>query len=324
VSIACWSDAAIYRLQRTPYTVSLNTSGPVIAGSEGYWGQFRDPFHPDFRRNLATAMNRQQESANDPWNIGYFVDNELGWGNETSLAVAAMVSPATQPAKIAVVEMLREKYGTIERLNTAWETSHANWDALLTSTTAPNVRNAAVAADMREGYTLIAEAYHRVIREELKRVAPNKLYLGCRFAWVNDRAVRAGAKYTDVMTFNLYQRDLSGFRLPEGVDKAVLIGEFHFGALDRGLFHTGLVPTANQEERAAAYEKYVRSGVEHPNIVGTHWFLYGDQATTGRGGDGENYQIGLLDIADTPYPELIEAVRRIGGAMYEIRQELER
>jgi hypothetical protein len=291
----------------------------VIAGSEGYWGQFRDPFHPNFRSNLAAAMSRQEQTANDPWNIGYFVDNELGWGNETSLAIAALVSPETQPAKIAIVNMVQKKYETIERLNAAWETSHASWNALLISTTIPDTRNVAIAADLREGYTLIAEEYHRVIREELKRVAPNKLYLGCRFAWVNDRVVRAAAKYTDVLTFNFYQHDLNDFRLPEGVDKAVLVGEFHFGALDRGMFHTGLVPTASQDARATAYERYVRSGVEHPNIVGTHWFQYGDQATTGRGGDGENYQIGLVDIADTPYSELIDAVRRIGAAMYEIR-----
>ncbi|MCL2710297.1 MAG: carboxypeptidase-like regulatory domain-containing protein [Planctomycetaceae bacterium] len=318
-TIANWSESQIYNLRKTPYTATLNSSGPVIVGSEGYWGQFRDPFHPDFRRNMATTMSRQQALADDPWCIGIFVDNELGWGNETSLAVAALASPATQPAKIAVVDMLRKKYETIEHLNGAWQTAHADWNALLNYTTTPNTRIAYVTADLREGYTLIAEEYHRVIREELKRVAPNTIYFGCRFAWVNDRAVRAADKYCDVLSFNLYQTELSGFRLPEGVDKAVIIGEFHFGALDRGMLHTGLCPTPNQQARAAAYERYVRSGVEHPNIVGTHWFQYGDQATTGRGGDGENYQIGLVDVCDTPYPETIDAVKRIGGTMYDLR-----
>jgi hypothetical protein len=52
--------------------------------------------------------------------------------------------------------------------------------------------------------------------------------------------------------------------------------------------------------------------------VGTHWFQYRDQATTGRG-DGENYQIGLVDICDTPYPETIDAVRQTGLLMYDYR-----
>ena len=317
-TIANWSEAEVYRLRKTPYTATLGTSGPVIAGSEGYWGKFRDPFHLEFRRNIAASVNRMRDTANDPWCIGFFVDNELGWGNDTSLAVAALVSPAAQPAKIAVVGMLRKKYETIEKFNTAWGTSHADWNALLTHMTAPDTKNDTIVADLREGYTLIAEEYFRVIHEELKRVAPNKMYFGCRFtqSWSNVLSVQAANKYCEVLSFNLYQNELSGFKLPEGVDKGVLIGEFHFGALDRGMLHTGLRPTANQKERAAAYERYVRSGVEHPNIVGTHWFLYGDQATTGRGGDGENYQIGLLDVCDTPYPETIDAVKRVGRMMY--------
>jgi hypothetical protein len=122
-----------------------------------------------------------------------------------------------------------------------------------------------------------------------------------------------------VIGYNLYQDDVSQFRLPEGVDKPVIIGEFHFGALDRGMFHTGLRPTASQDARAAAYRNYVNGALCHPSFVGTHWFQYGDQATTGRG-DGENYQIGLVDICDNPYPETIAAVREVGRNMYATRR----
>ena len=31
------------------------------------------------------------------------------------------------------------------------------------------------------------------------------------------------------------------------------------------------------------------------------------------------HTVGMLDIADTPYPELIRAVRKVGGEMYEVR-----
>ena len=33
--------------------------------------------------------------------------------------------------------------------------------------------------------------------------------------------------------------------------------------------------------------------------------------------DGENYQIGFVDAADTPYAETIKAAREIGAKMYE-------
>ena len=49
------------------------------------------------------------------------------------------------------------------------------------------------------------------------------------------------------------------------------------------------------------------------------WFQYQDEPTTGRVYDEENYQIGFVDICDTPYPEMIAAARRVGVRMYEIR-----
>ncbi|MCL4195773.1 MAG: beta-agarase, partial [Thermoguttaceae bacterium] len=152
------------------------------------------------------------------------------------------------------------------------------------------------------------------------QVAPNHLYLGCRFAWVNDRAVRASAKYCDVIGFNKYSYSIADFTLPEGIDKPAIVGEFHFGALDRGMFHTGLRPVADQNARAAAYKSYVLGALDNPHWVGTHWFQWGDQATTGRG-DGENYQIGFMDVCDTPYPETIQASREVGAALYRTRYE---
>ena len=35
--------------------------------------------------------------------------------------------------------------------------------------------------------------------------------------------------------------------------------------------------------------------------------------------DGENYRIGLVDIVDQPYKEMIKATREISGSMYQDR-----
>ena len=107
--------------------------------------------------------------------------------------------------------------------------------------------------------------------------------------------------------------------MEEGGDKPYIIGEFHFGALDRGMFHTGLVSVEDQNERAQAFTDYVSDCLAHPNIVGCHWFQYTDSPTTGRSFDGENYQIGFTDVCDTPYPELIKASRAIGEKLYQAR-----
>jgi hypothetical protein len=316
-TIGNWSMESIYLQRQTPYAATVHFGGRNLEGSEGYWGKFRDVFDPGFATALRDSLARHKDrAADDPWCIGYFVDNEISWGDDTSLAVAALVSPAGQPAKQVFVADLKAKYVTIEALNAAWGCQQVSWEALLESRQAPDLAKAR--ADLTAFYSKTAETYFRTCRDEVKASAPHTLYLGCRFAWVNELAVRAAAPYCDVISYNVYRRGVADVRLPEGLDKPLIIGEFHFGALDRGLFHTGLVPTADQEARAAAYRDYVTGALRHPLIVGTHWFQFGDQATTGRG-DGENYQIGFLDVGDTPYPETLAAARQVGYSLYATR-----
>jgi hypothetical protein len=121
------------------------------------------------------------------------------------------------------------------------------------------------------------------------------------------------------VSVNRYAFTASDLALPSGVDKPVIIGEFHFGALDRGLPHTGLRSVGSQKQRARLFADYVRQALAHPQIVGAHWFQLSDQVYTGRSGDGENYQIGFVDIVDRPYPEMVAASRALGDGLYEYR-----
>lgn len=316
-TIGNWSEEGVYLKRKTPYVASIHFASRNIEGSEGYWGKFFDVFAPEFRQALAKRLDREKgKSINDPWCMGFFVHNELGWGNDTSLAMAALMSPADQPAKIKFVAVLKEKYGKVEKLNEAWGASYSSWDGLLESKAKPDIKKAR--SDLKDFYVTIAETYFKTIRDELRATAPKQLYLGCRFAWVNDSAAKAAVKYCDVVSYNRYTHSVEELRLPDKLDKPIIIGEFHFGALDRGMFHTGLVPCSGQADRADKYRKYVFGALRNPHIIGTHWFQFRDQATTGRG-DGENYQIGLLDICDTPYPETIDVVRQVGYGLYDYR-----
>jgi hypothetical protein len=315
-TIANWSDESTRLLRRTPYTDAVSSRGVKnIEGSEGYWGKFPDVFDPSFEAGLRRSM-ASRKSAGDPWCIGYFSDNEMSWGDDTSLALAALKSPPEQAAKKVFIVDLKAKYADIAKLNAAWGTAHQSWDALLHSREAPDRKK--TRADLTAFYTRAAESYFRTVRDAIKAVAPNQLYLGCRFAWVNERAAIAAGTYCDVVSYNLYQRTVADFQYP-GADKPLLIGEFHFGALDRGMFHTGLVPVPTQADRAQAYQDYVLGAVRHPQFVGTHWFQWMDEPTTGRVYDEENYQIGFVDIADTPYRETIAASREMGRRIYQER-----
>jgi hypothetical protein len=98
----------------------------------------------------------------------------------------------------------------------------------------------------------------------------------------------------------------------------VIIGEFTFGALDRGMFSAGIVAAENQQDRAAKYKSYVQGALRNPFYVGAHWFMYLSCATTGEQ-CGPNYQCGFVDVCDTPYDEIVQAAREVGDILYEYR-----
>jgi len=315
-TIANSSDKHICLMDRTPYTDRFELKSKPIEGSHDGWWPFRDPFDPSFRADVRRQMIAHKQEMDDPWCFGFFVDNELSWGGPTDLAVWTLASPAEQAAKSEFQKRMRTKYETVEKLNAKWGSGYTNWEAFLTGTQRPG---AGANDDLTEFTLAIADAYFKNIREEFKTAAPNKLYMGCRFAGRGPEfALKVGAKYCDIVSFNIYARSIDDFKLPEGIDKPVMIGEFHFGALDRGLFHPGLIQVADQAERGKTYTGYVTSALRHPQVIGVHWHQFGDQATTGRF-DGENFQVGFVDCCDTPYPETIAGIREVGYRMYEIR-----
>ena len=169
-------------------------------------------------------------------------------------------------------------------------------------------------ADLTAFYSKIAETY---FRGSARRSTPSRPGNCIRLPFRQRQSSRRPGRRTVLRRDQLqpYRRSVANFTNPSH-DKPLLIGEFHFGALDRGMFHTGLVPVENQADRAQSYKEYVLGALRHPQMVGTHWFQYMDQHTTGRVYDEENYQIGFVDIADTPYPETIAASREVGQLLY--------
>jgi hypothetical protein len=289
-----------------------------------------DPFDPRFAEDVGAAVRPQAErSRDDPFLVGYFVGNEEHWGyhrggprSHYTLVLTALKLPAEQsPAKRAFVELLKERHGEIGKLNAAWGTEFADWPEMNGPVELKEPFAKPVLADLSALLGHFADQYFRVVRDEIKKVAPNHLYLGCRFAGYSPEVLKAASRYSDVLSFNVYRLRIEpeewAFLLP--YDRPVLIGEFHFGATDRGMFDVGLIGVADQEARGRAYQEYLRSVLAHPLLVGAHWFQYSDQAATGRPMDGENGNVGFVSITDTPYPELIAAAREIHGQMYGLR-----
>lgn len=96
-----------------------------------------------------------------------------------------------------------------------------------------------------------------------------------------------------------------------------MIGEFHFGATDRGLPATGIQGALKQEERGKAYCYYLEQGLTRPELIGIHYFQWLDQPVFGCL-DGENYNIGFMDICNRPYKKLTEAAMKSHSKIYEV------
>ena len=315
---ANWSDPEIYlNVQyKVPYTANISSGGPNLDGKNK---KFPDPFDPGFLISLNENVKVvSSQTKDDPYCIGYFVDNELSVWN---LADATFDQDENGYAKKEFLKMLRLKYGNIEKLNDKWSTNFKNWKELSLVSELPR----SSAADASAFEKNLIEKYYKECAGAVKKYAPQKLYLGSRLHchyYPDDKReeyiIQIAAKYCDIISFNRYRFIAEDLVPPHGIDKPIIIGEFHFGALDRGYFHTGLRGVANQQQRAEAYVSYMEGALRNDFIVGAHWFQYGAQAFTGRF-DGENYQIGIVDICDNPYPEFIKSIRKIGYKMYPFR-----
>ena len=170
------------------------------------------------------------------------------------------------------------------------------------------------------------EPYFKACKEAIDAIAPGKLYLGCRFKGLRnpDALWNAAAKWCDVISVNSYVNSVAVFT--EGsyaapkFDRPVLHSEFHFGTMHRGMFSAGLCPVGDQRSRGRNFRRVVEGALRHPLFVGSHWFQYRDQPLVGRS-DGENYQIGFVDVCDRPYGKLTEASRATGETMYNTRSQ---
>jgi hypothetical protein len=253
----------------------------------GYMGM-PDVYSPEFPKIADRAAAEQcAPRRDDPYLVGYFIANEPPWpGRESQVVDTILERPPS-----AIQRELK---------------------AFLASGDTPERRKAFV-------YRAF-DRYLEVVNAAVRKHDPNHLNLGLRFGGSvpPPEIVRASRAFS-VYSMNVYAYSIN----PQVLDKIyeltgrpILVGEFHIGTPGRGLA-AGLVQAANQEERGVAYRYYVEQAASHPAFIGTSWFQWIDQPSTGRG-DGENYNIGLVDVTDRPYREMVEAMQATHRRLYAV------
>jgi hypothetical protein len=269
---------------RVPYAAMLRgwQTGRSIMGMP-------DVYAEDFARRVdESAASQLAPLHHDPYMLGYFIGNEPPWpGRESQLCDSIL---AGEPNEIQKRLKAHLAEGDTRR--------------------------------RRKEFVLAAfQHYLDTINAAVRRHDTNHLNLGIRFGGNPDEDVMQAARGFDVFSVNIYSYAPSRAafdRMYALVERPILIGEFHIGANNRGL-SSGLVQAANQEERAVAYRYYVEQCAAHPALVGTHWFQWLDQPATGRN-DGENYNIGFIDVTDQPYAEMVEAAKQTHDRLLDIHR----
>ncbi len=273
-TIGNWSDSRLWDAHKKAYVVNLRGWGMET----GYMGM-PDVYSGEFPKIADQAAAEQcAPRKSDPFLLGYFIANEPPWPGRESLVVDVI---------------LERPPSAIQR----------EAKAFLADSDTPERR--------KQFIYRAFDKYLEVINAAIRRHDPNHLNLGLRFGGgVPPEDMLRASKAFDVYSMNVYSTSVN-VKVMEQIQRVtgrpIIVGEFHFGVPGRGLA-AGLVQVRDQAERGAAYRYYVEQAASFPAFIGSSWFQWVDQPSTGRM-DGENYNIGLVDVTDRPYRELIEAIK---------------
>ncbi|OCT13416.1 hypothetical protein A8709_17550 [Paenibacillus pectinilyticus] len=321
-----------------PKTVEIRMSRYAKMVNNGWGGGygFPDVFDASFAASAHKAAveilhNRGGDLIHDPTVIGFFTDNELHWWgsggqwgdndpgdgmNGTGLVDDFIRLSADASGKKAWVRHLETRYGTIERLNEAWDAEYTAFDDLLwlkELRTQKDKFNEDKCLFLRE----IADTYFQTTTGILRMYDADHLILGCRMVGTSTPEVifEAMKDYVDVLSFNFYSFDLPERwlgRMSEIAGKPVMITEFSFCAGKEAGFDlvtngAQKVLVRNQARRGECYRAFVTRAAELPYLVGTHWFALYDY--TARNGLIGNY--GLFDREDNVWQEFADTVKKV-------------
>lgn len=318
-TIANWSDHGLGPRLGMPYVTQMH-SFPTT--TTRIFRDLPDVFSAEYARSAATCAESLRPLREDPLLIGYFLSNEPTWAfGDYNLGELVLACPDALETRDALIRFLAERYGTDpSRLASAWNHPIESFDDLARPIRHAASLSPAAQEDLRAFNAVLIDEYVRVAAEAARRVMPNHLSLGLRWAWIASDAFYAGSAYCDVFSINCYQMNPD----PEAIRVAsqktglpVMIGEFHAGALDVGLPANALRGVKDQAGRGQFYRWYIEHAAAIPELVGAHYFQWNDQPALGRF-DGECLNIGLVDVCQKPYFEMVTEIAETHRRLYGI------
>jgi hypothetical protein len=283
-TIANWSSPEVMSLNRKAFVLQLRGIG-IDRGLMG----LTDIYDRDFAATAETSIRDFVAPHKDnPWLIGYFLGNEPAWLGQEVRLCGMILDGQHRPIRTELENYLSAG-DTPERRR---EFIHATFGKFL-----------------------------QTIRRLLKQYDPHHLNLGIRFGSGHlDAAILDLCKQNfDVFSFNCYDLKPGEEMMTRTMQQTglpMIIGEYHFGTTDRGMAQS-LWQVNSQQQRGVAYRYYTEHAYSHPGLIGTAYFQWCDQDLTGRF-DGENYNCGLIDVTDRPYPHQVNAMKETARRLFDI------
>ncbi|MCC5830473.1 MAG: hypothetical protein JJU36_13590 [Phycisphaeraceae bacterium] len=314
-TFANWSEPIALQQELIPHartTTSRDERFPLIHRA------FADVFDPKWLELLDAKFAEEVAPHRDnPWVIGYFVDNESPWRNMRLLEAGRDMAIRGEWRRFC-----HDRFGgDLRALGKALGRDLASWEEVASLGQA-NIADEGPAAELMKAFEAhYAATMFKGVRQTLLKHDPNHLYLGCRFvrAMPDRSIVAAQGAEADVLSINCYDvyprpEQFDGW-YEAGGGKPLMIGEHHFPLRSvRQL--PPLYPAFTADERRLLYVNFLHRWASRPYAVGSHWFQHADQAATGRGSDGENQTVGFVDVTDQPHAELVSAAREVATKIY--------
>ena len=284
-TIGNWSDENVYNLNKIAYTLQLQD----LAMESKLMG-LADVYAPGFAAQMDSTMKSYlPKNKDNPWIIGYFVGNEPSWLGQEARLCDLILQREDCPIKAELQKFLKGG-DTPER--------------------------------KKEFIFQTFRIFLQTVKQTMKRYDPNHLNLGIRFgslADVDEKLLAICHDSFDILSFNCYSLTPDSDMMDRAMrltGMPMIIGEYHFGTVDRGMSQS-LWQVNSQQERGVAYRYYTEHAFAHPGLIGTAYFQWCDQDLTGRF-DGENYNCGFVDVTDRPYKYQVEAIMETAKQLYSI------
>lgn len=300
---------------------------------------FPNVFHPKFAEYCRyEARQMCTVNRNDPWLLGYFLDNELAWNGWYSSDYRGRASASTH------VHSNRDPEGGMFDTCLAKAANHSARQALVAFMDARYGKGWERRPVPREAklsfLEYVAETYFGTMAKAIREADPNHMILGARFDGLRIKGSkvlpcvwRAAGRHCDILTFNCYpwaDLDRNYVRLQAGLQsdsvaevfsyfhniskKPLLITEWSFPALDSGLPCTGGAGqrVRTQTERVQASELFARTILALPFMLGYDYFKWVDQPELGVSkAFPEDSNYGLVDKEGKPYDQIVKMFTRV-------------